>query len=212
MIYSILRNRGFNEFINNYISEMDDITPFMEVIQNYNAKLRPNAIMRDSLRKSIYDIKYVFLQNPPNTILRSIRSFYDPEKIIESSITFEKINRDLLKNMNVKLCENIIGQDKGKKALVTGLYKGCNKTDDKPIVLLLLGPSGIGKTEAAKEINKSFGGALMRIQFSMLQNQEAYNYVFGSEHSKNCLARDLLERETNIVLIDEFDKGILCLS
>lgn len=30
--------------------------------------------------------------------------------------------------------------------------------------------------------------------------------MFGSEHSKNCFARDLLEREANIVLIDEFDK------
>ena len=39
-----------------------------------------------------------------------------------------------------------------------------------------------------------------------MQNQEAMDYVFGSEHSKVSLAWDLLARETNIVLIDEFDK------
>ena len=39
-----------------------------------------------------------------------------------------------------------------------------------------------------------------------MQNQEAMNYVCGFGHLKVSLARDLLARETNIVLIDEFDK------
>ena len=71
---------------------------------------------------------------------------------------------------------------------------------------MLLGPSGVGKTETAKSISAFLGGELLRIQFSMMQSQEAFNYVFGAEHSRNSLARDLLGRETNIILIDEFDK------
>lgn len=51
-----------------------------------------------------------------------------------------------------------------------------------------------------------WGGTLLRIQFSMMQTNEALNYVFGSEHSKNSLARDLIGRESNVILIDEFDK------
>ena len=39
-----------------------------------------------------------------------------------------------------------------------------------------------------------------------MQSQEAYNYVFGGEHSRSSFAKDLECRETNIVLIDEFDK------
>ena len=50
------------------------------------------------------------------------------------------------------------------------------------------------------------GGGLTRIQFSMMQTQEAYEYLFGAEHSKASFARDLLGRESNVVLIDEFDK------
>ena len=40
----------------------------------------------------------------------------------------------------------------------------------------------------------------------MVQTNEAYNYVYGAEHTHSSLARDLLGRESDIVLIDEFDK------
>ena len=40
----------------------------------------------------------------------------------------------------------------------------------------------------------------------MMQTEEAYKYIFGDVHGKSSLAKDLLSRETNIVLIDEFDK------
>ena len=50
------------------------------------------------------------------------------------------------------------------------------------------------------------GGELLRIQFSMMQTEEAFNYVFGAEHSKSSFARDMVGRESNVILIDEFDK------
>ena len=58
----------------------------------------------------------------------------------------------------------------------------------------------------AKSISKTLGGELLRVQFSMMQSDEAYNYVFGAEHSKNSFARDMMARESNVILIDEFDK------
>lgn len=101
---------------------------------------------------------------------------------------------------------NVIGQASAKRSIISSMYKSCTKKDNKPIVLLAYGPSGVGKTETAKEISESLGGKLLRIQFSMMQTGESADYIFGSEHSKNCFARDLLERESNIILIDEFDK------
>lgn len=86
------------------------------------------------------------------------------------------------------------------------MYRLMTKTGTKPAVILLYGPSGVGKTESAKSISKALGGELLRIQFSMMQSNEAYNYVFGSEHSKASFARDMMARETNVILIDEFDK------
>lgn len=72
--------------------------------------------------------------------------------------------------------------------------------------MLYYGPSGVGKTELAKAISKLYRGKLTRIQFSMMQTEEAYKYIFGDEHSHSSLARDLLARDSNVVLIDEFDK------
>ena len=86
------------------------------------------------------------------------------------------------------------------------MYRLFTKTTNKPVVLMLYGPSGVGKTESAKSISKTMGGELLRVQFSMMQTNEAYNYVFGAEHSKGSFARDMMARESNVILIDEFDK------
>lgn len=86
------------------------------------------------------------------------------------------------------------------------MYRLMTKVSNKPVVLMLYGPSGVGKTESAKSISKTMGGKLLRVQFSMMQTNEAYNYVFGAEHSKSSFARDMMARESNVILIDEFDK------
>ena len=113
---------------------------------------------------------------------------------------------DLLRTTHKNLLSDVLGQAESKKAIISGLYRLMRQKSNKPVVIMLYGPSGVGKTETAKSISRTFGGKIQRIQFSMMQNQEAMDYVFGSEHSKVSLAWDLLVRETNIVLIDEFDK------
>jgi ATP-dependent Clp protease ATP-binding subunit ClpA len=41
----------------------------------------------------------------------------------------------------------------------------------------------------------------------MFQNNEFINYLFGGFHYEKSFAKDLLERETNVILLDEFDKA-----
>ena len=55
------------------------------------------------------------------------------------------------------------------------MYKLIKKLSNKPVVLMLYGPSGVGKTESAKSISNAMGGELLRVQFSMMQTKEAYN-------------------------------------
>jgi ATP-dependent Clp protease ATP-binding subunit ClpA len=50
------------------------------------------------------------------------------------------------------------------------------------------------------------GGKLFRKQFSMFQNNDYVTYLFGGEHSENSFAKEVLEREANVLLLDEFDK------
>ena len=74
--------------------------------------------------------------------------------------------------------------------------------------VFLVGASGSGKTEMAKTISEVIDGAgnLFRRQLSMHQNIHSANYLFGGEHGEESLARDLMQRKSNVILFDEFDK------
>jgi ATP-dependent Clp protease ATP-binding subunit ClpA len=72
---------------------------------------------------------------------------------------------------------------------------------------MFYGPSGVGKTETAQFVNDLLGGTLLRKQFSMFHNDKFASYLFGGTHSEPSFARDLLDRESGVILIDEFDKA-----
>lgn len=61
--------------------------------------------------------------------------------------------------------------------------------------------------EPAQFINGLLGGTLLRKQFSMFHNDKFASYLFGGKHSEASFARDLLDRESGVILIDEFDKA-----
>ena len=71
-----------------------------------------------------------------------------------------------------------------------------NTERKRPVTLLFLGESGIGKTETAKYISSSLGTDMVRIQFSMQQTSNAYQYIFGAEHGEDSLARELIRRSS----------------
>lgn len=228
--------KDFNSLLDERIQDKDDTIPFMDLIQHYNARLRPNesGVGEAELGRKIYvdncivkaddygsvlehvlsnfvnivtlnhDIGCLYVHNPPKRVEESLTSYYDDIEFLGSK--YVKLTKNILKSIYDDLCVNILGQDQCKKKIISGLYRLIKNKTGKPVVLMLYGPSGVGKTETAKRISNVLGGTLLRIQFSMMQNQEAYNYVFGSEHSRACFARDLLGRESDVVLIDEFDK------
>lgn len=211
--------------------------PFMELIQHYNARLRPNesGVRESALSSNIevdncvvrsddygsvlehvlsnfvnivtlnHDIGTLFVHNPPRKVRDSLRSVYGEE--IEYFCTdYPNLSRTKLKEVYTNIDADILGQQNCKKQIISGMYRLITKKNSKPVVLMLYGPSGVGKTESAKSISKTMGGELLRIQFSMMQTTEAYNYVFGAEHSKGSFAKDMMARESNVILIDEFDK------
>lgn len=152
-----------------------------------------------------YDVEKLFVHNPPKKVLGNLQSeFGDEIEYCQSNYT--KLDLTYIKKVYSNLNKNILGQEKCKMQIISGLYRLTKEKSEKPAVFMLYGPSGVGKTETAKCISNSLGGELLRIQFSMMQTSEAYNYVFGSEHSKASFARDMMARESNVILIDEFDK------
>ena len=92
------------------------------------------------------------------------------------------------------------------KQTLSSIYALRNSERKRPVTLLFLGDSGIGKTETAKYISSCLGSDMVRIQFSMQQTNNAYQYIFGADHGEDSLARELIRRSSNVVLLDEFDK------
>lgn len=150
-------------------------------------------------------IKNIFLNNPPKKLFDDVKQSYsDLIEFLPSnrpSLNIEML-RDIASNYN----NEIIGQPKVIRKILPALYSLLNSKRKKPITLLFLGGSGIGKTETAKFLNSKFGGKMLRIQFSMQQTSEAYSYIFGGEHGEDSFARELIRRESNVILLDEFDK------
>ncbi len=95
-----------------------------------------------------------------------------------------------------------------KKKLLQAIYPLVDGKQSKPVVILLYGDSGLGKTESAQYMAELMGGKLLRKQFSMYQNNESANYIFGGRYNEKSFAQDLLARETNVLLLDEFDKAL----
>lgn len=229
--------KDFESFLSESINDTENTIPFMELIQHYNARLRPNesGVKESALYRNIdvdncvvrsddygsvlehvianfanivtlnYDVGTLYIQNPPKRVLQSLTSTC-PELIEFKGSEYRKVDRTVLKEIYNNLNRDILGQEECKRQIISGLYRLTASTIDRPVVLMLYGPSGVGKTETAKSISKTLGGELLRVQFSMMQNNEAYNYIFGAEHSKSSFARDMMSRESNVILIDEFDK------
>lgn len=152
-----------------------------------------------------FDIDNLYLQNPPNSIVKYIQglSCVNCTKISQN---YKKVNMDSLKKIKRKFSEAVIGQENAQNKILATLYNVAKCRYNKPCVMLFYGSAGVGKTESAKFIADMLDETLFRKQFSMFHSEEFSSYIFGGKHNQNSLAKELMERESNVILFDEFDK------
>lgn len=156
-----------------------------------------------------YNIDNLYLQNPPKQIVTQLEQTY-PKIIKVKRYNYQRLTGRMFKRLANQFNTKIIGQDDVKEKLLVALYPLLNKNkNSKPIVIMFYGESGVEKTETAKLISNIIGQKLFRKQFSMFQNMKFSNYLFGGKHSQDSFAKDLLERESNVILIDEFSNDSL---
>lgn len=155
----------------------------------------------------IYKVKEVYMQNPTKQIISLIENNVDKEFVRIEKHEYKNIDKDILINLHRNFNKQILFQDEVREKIEIVFYhlmKERNK--GKPVVLMFYGESGIGKTETAKFLGSMLGGSIMRVQMSMFQSNNYLDYLSGTEHNNKSFSRDLLNRKTNIVLLDEFDK------
>lgn len=154
-----------------------------------------------------YGYEEVLLHNPPAKILHQIQTSRTELEITVENYKYSKLKLKHLKAIKQDFDNIIYGQSNVKNELLASLYSMTNSGVRKPVVILLYGPTSVGKTETAKFVNKvvNLKKNLFRKQLSMFHNENFMNYIFGDKSSS--FAKDLLDRETNIILLDEFDKA-----
>lgn len=121
--------------------------------------------------------------------------------------------RDLEKNMKAK----VFGQEKAIEVLLDKIFiaQAGLKSLNKPIgSFLFTGPTGVGKTEAAKQLAANMGIELIRFDMSEYQEQHSVAKFIGSppgyvgfEDNAGQLITKLQEHPNCILLFDEVEKA-----
>lgn len=153
--------------------------------------------------------KHLYLHNPPAAIHTQMQRVFGLTKADVKRYEYPVVTRKTLVEIHDRFANHLIGQESVKDTLLAALYPLTSAGRKKPVVLMFYGPSGVGKTETAQFVNGLLGAdnELMRKQFSMFQNDRFASYLFGGHHNEASFAHDLLDRESGVILIDEFDKA-----
>lgn len=168
------------------------------------AGVREHVILNFANFLNKFEVDNLYLQNPPMQISDQMTRLF-PAKIEYQQ--YRTIDESVIKQINTEFDARIFGQSEAKDNILRVLYPMVLSDRTKPAVLLLYGKSGVGKTETANYIAEVLGEPLFRKQFSMFQNNQFSTYLFGGAHYEKSFAKDLLDRESNIILLDEFDKA-----
>lgn len=169
------------------------------------AGVREHVILNFANFLAKMEVVNLYLQNPPLSISTQITNLYPQTKIISQQYkTFSKA--DLLE-LHKSYSSYIKGQDAVCGKLLQALFPLASGSQTKPTVILFYGDTGLGKTETAHCIANILNERLFRKQFSMFQNNQFATYLFGGAHYERSFAKDLLDRESNVILLDEFDKA-----
>lgn len=149
--------------------------------------------------------KHLYVNNPPSRVRdQLVRAFKNTST---QHYEYPPFTTSTLRRFRDDFATHLVGQEDVRDLILASIYPLVRSGRSAPVVLMFYGPSGVGKTQTAQFINGLLGGELLRKQFSMFHSEKFASYMFGGEHVEASLARDLLDRESGVVLIDEFDKA-----
>lgn len=168
----------------------------------------------DRLGNLIYDLttddSTIWIHNPPSNLLFFLNNQKNASEITLSTYhQTHDIVRDRDKYLEgiSSIKENIIGQDHAIIEISKTLRYLTTVKRKKPYVVMFYGNSSIGKTELVREIAKNFfNDQLLEQHLSMFKSNANGDYLFGDRPNRRSIGFDLLERESNLIFLDEFDK------
>lgn len=127
--------------------------------------------------------------------------------------TITNEERAKLEHLEQELRLHLIGQEKATQVIADALRRSRAgvRNPNRPIgTFLFLGPTGVGKTEAAKALAHVFFGnesAMVRFDMSEFQSEDGLTRLIGGpEVGVGILSARLREHPYAVLLLDEFEK------
>lgn len=123
---------------------------------------------------------------------------------------------DKLKTLEAEIKKGVFGQEKAVSAVVKAIRssRAGFSEGEKPVAsLLFVGPTGVGKTELAKQIAGTLGIALQRFDMSEYQEKHAIARLIGSPpgyvgYEEGGLLTDTIKKNPHcVLLLDEIEKA-----
>jgi ATP-dependent Clp protease ATP-binding subunit ClpA len=223
---------------------VDEPTPDMAVeilkgIKKYYEK-HHNATITDAAVEAAVklSVKYITDKKLPDKAIDLIDVACSRHQINDSAVRHvdvAEIQYELAKMVNLpedtvkeKESENLANLEKNLKGSVYGQDDAITEVVDKILVsqaglkaenkpigsFVFMGPTGVGKTEAAKQLSKQLGIPMIRFDMSEYQEKHSVSKLIGSppgyvgfEENAGLLITKLQENPHCVLLLDEIEKS-----
>lgn len=166
------------------------------------------AFMRIQAFKDGSETHYTLAEPEIERVIAKIAQI--PERSVSTS------EKDRLKNLADELKQRIFGQDAAVDAVVQAVKRSRAgfRQPDKPVAnFLFVGPTGVGKTELARQLADILGIAMHRFDMSEYQEKHTVARLIGSPpgyvgYEEGGLLTDTIRKTPHaVLLLDEIEKA-----